>query len=154
MEIQTDKDFYHFIERIRSRQTELFSGYWFNLIKYSDCTFIQGNINVGNSEHGVNRNLAILTDDITADDIKDFWPEISGYPIDEFEESLLIDYLSHRDPNEVELVIPERNRARPVEWGRFDEVPEYKIYKQFIYPAIIEAIENIDSHDTLHKLCL
>jgi hypothetical protein len=154
MEIQTDKDFYKLIQNIRKRQTELFSGYWFNLIKYKDCTFIQGNMDVGDSEYGVNRNLAVLTDDITAEDIKEFCPEISGHPIDASEESLLVDYLRSRDPNEVELVVPERNRARPVEWGRFDEAPEYKIYKQFIYPAIINAIENIESHESLNKLCL
>lgn len=153
MELQSENDFYSLIHKIRQRDKEVLSGYWFNLIEYKDCQFIQGNINDEKSEVGINRNLAMLTDEIKPGDIKGFWPEISGYPILEPEEDAIIKYLSLLGGNDIEIIIPERDVARPVDWDRFDSTGEFKIYSTFIYPAIINVLTKIEFHRLLDMGC-
>jgi 2-polyprenyl-3-methyl-5-hydroxy-6-metoxy-1,4-benzoquinol methylase len=153
MELQSEKDFYSLIHKIRQRDKETLSGYWFNLIKYKDCQFIQGNINDEKSEVGINRNLATLTDEIRPDDIKGFWPEISGYPIYKPEEEILVKYMSALGENDIEIIIPERDVARPVDWDRFDSTGEFRIYSTFIYPAIIDVLTIIEFHRFLDMGC-
>jgi len=92
-------------------------------------------------------------DEIKTEEIKGTWPEIMGYPIDESEEGLLAKYLSAQSEREVELIIPERNLARSVEWGRFDSTIEFKKYENFIYPAIVEVLERIEFHTFLDAGC-
>jgi len=153
MDFKSDKDFTQLIQNIRKRPKERFSGYWFNLIKFRDYHFIQGNIADDISETGINRNIATLLDEITTDEIKGIWPEIMGYPIYESEEGLLVKYLSAQSEREVELIIPERNLARSVEWGRFDSTIEFSKYETFIYPAIVEVLEGIEFHRFLDAGC-
>ena len=153
MDFKSDKDFNQLIKNIRKRPKERFSGYWFNLIKFRDYHFIQGNIADDISETGINRNIATLVDEITTDEIKGIWPEIMGYPIYESEEGLLVKYLSAQSEREVELIIPERNLARSVEWGRFDSTIEFSKYETFIYPAIVEVLEGIEFHRFLDVGC-
>jgi len=153
MNLKSDKDFTQLIQDIRKRPKERFSGYWFNLIEFRDYHFIQGNIEDDVSEAGINRNIATLVDEITADEIKGIWPEIMGYPIDELEEGLLVKYLSVQGERDVELIIPERNLARSVEWGRFDSTIEFRKYETFIYPAIVEVLESIKFHKFLDAGC-
>jgi len=153
MNLQSDKDLTQLIQNIRKRPKETFSGYWFNLIKFKDYHFIQGNISDDISEWGINRNIATLVDEIKADDIKGVWPEIMGYPIDESEEEALVKYLSTQGEGDVELIIPERKLARSVEWARFDSTQEFRIYANSIYPAILEVLEGIEFHQLLDVGC-
>lgn len=153
MNLQSDKDFTQLIQHIRKRPKEIFSGYWFNLIKFLSYNFIQGNIHDEISECGINRNIATLVDEIKAEDIKGVWPEIMGYPIDESEEEALVKYLSTQRESDVELIVPKRNLARSVEWNRFDSTRESKIYANFIYPAILEVLECIEFHQLLDVGC-
>ena len=153
MNIKTHKDFNQLVLNIRKRSKERFSGYWFNLIKFQDYHFIQGNIEDDISEFGINRNIVALVDEIKTEEIKGTWPEIMGYPIEESEEGLLVKYISAQGERDVELIIPERNIARSVEWGRFDSTIEYRKYETVIYPAIIEVLENIEFHTFLDVGC-
>ena len=153
MNFKAHRDFNQLIVNIRKRPKERFSGYWFNLIKFHDHNFIQGNIEDDNSEFGVNRNIAALVDEITIEEIKGAWPEIIGYPVDESEEGFLVKYISAQGERDVELIIPERNLARSVEWGRFDSTIEFRNYETVIYPAIIEVIEGIEFHTFLDAGC-
>jgi len=154
MKIATETDFERAVRTIRDRAEEERTGFWFNLIRYGDCRFIQGNIVEEDSPRGVHRNIALLSDTATAGDIEGFWPEISGHPVTPSEENLLVEYLSTRHPRDVELIVPERNTARSVEWDIFENSREYGIYQNHIYPEVIRAIEEIDSRGTLNKLCL
>jgi SAM-dependent methyltransferase len=153
MNFKTHKDFNQLVLSIRKRPKERFSGYWFNLIKFQDYHFIQGNIEDDISEFGINRNIAALVDEIKTDEIKGTWPEIMGYPIDESEEGLLVKYISTQGERDVELIIPERNIARSVEWGRFDSTIEFRKYETVIYPAILEVLEGIKFHTFLDVGC-
>ena len=153
MNIKTHKDFNQLVLNIRKRSKERFSGYWFNLIKFQDYHFIQGNIEDDISEFGINRNIVALVDEIKTEEIKGTWPEIMGYPIEESEEGLLVKYISAQGERDVELIIPERNIARSVEWGRFDSTIEYRKYETVIYPAIIEVLEDIEFHTFLDVGC-
>jgi len=154
MKTVTETDFERIIRNIRNRTEEEIAGFWFNLIRYGDCRFIQGIVIEDGSPRGVHRNIALLSRVATAEDIRGFWPEVSGHPVTPSEENLLVEYLSTRSPNDVELIVPERNTARPVEWDIFENSREYGIYKNHIYPEVIRAIEEIDSRGTLNKLCL
>ena len=153
MNFKTHKDFNQLVLNIRKRPKERFSGYWLNLIKFQDYHFIQGNIEDDISEFGINRNIAALVDEIKTDEIKGTWPEIMGYPIDESEEGLLVKYISAQKERDVELIIPERNIARSVEWGRFDSTIEFRKYETIIYPAIIGVLEDIEFHTFLDAGC-
>ena len=149
----TETEFHQLIETIRKRHQKTFSGYWFNLITFKDYYFIQGNIDDGRSECGINRNSAALVDEIKADDIKGVWPEIMGYPIEESEEEQIVQFLSSQNENDIELIVPERNLARPVEWERFDLTGEFVMYATFIYPAILEVLSHINFEKVLDMGC-
>ena len=153
MTLISDNNFTELIQNIRKRPKERFTGYWFNLIKFHGYHFIQGNIANDISECGINRNVAALVDEIQADEIKGTWPEIIGYPVEESEEELLVTYLSSQEERDVELIIPERNLARSVEWNRFDSAIEFRNYDNFIYPAILEVLEHIEFHTLLDAGC-
>ncbi|MBN2254893.1 MAG: class I SAM-dependent methyltransferase [Deltaproteobacteria bacterium] len=140
----TDSDFHRLAEKIRRRPTETVSGQWFNVIAFGGCNFIQGSIYDDDAREGVMRNIACLVDSLSIDDIAGFWPVIEGHPVTASEESALVDYIASRDAHEVEMIVPERNRARPVDWDRFDDTSEYALYKEYIYPAIIETMGGID----------
>ncbi len=153
MELKSERDFDQSIGNIRRRNKERFSGYWFNLIEFKDCRFIQGNIDDEKSEQGINRNIAALVDGIRPDDIKGVWPKITGYPIDESEEEQLVKFISSQGENDVELIVPERNLARSVEWDRFDSTKEFTVYAAHIYPAILEALSHFKFHRLLDMGC-
>jgi len=53
----------------------------------------------------------------------------------------------------LELIIPERNLARSLNWDRFDSAQEFKTYATFIYPAILEVLEGIEFHHLLDVGC-
>lgn len=153
MSYLTETDFHQLIDTIRKRPKKMFSGYWFNLVTFKDCHFIQGNIDDSRSECGINRNIATLVDEIKPDDIKGVWPEIMGYPIEESEEEQLVQFLSSQKESDIELIVPERNLARPVEWERFDFTGEFTIYATFIYPAILEVLSHIEFKKVLDMGC-
>jgi hypothetical protein len=150
----TRDDFNRLLVSIRQRPATSFTGFWFNLIEYRQFQFIQGDLRHETSQEGDLRQVAALVDGVRTDDIEGFWPEIQGYPVEKAEEEMLISYLSRQGSNDVELIVPERNRARPVPWGRFDESPEFGIYRAFIYPAVVDVIEAIEAHHDLLKACL
>jgi hypothetical protein len=143
----TDSEFHHLAETIRRRPSETVSGQWFNVIAVGGCNFIQGAIYNDDTPEGVVRNIACLVDTLSLDDIAGFWPTIEGHPVTASEETALVDYIASKGVDEVEMIVPERNRARSVDWDRFDETSEYAYYKEFIYPAIIEAMEGIDYYE-------
>lgn len=150
----TETDFERTVQTIRERDEEEHTGFWFNLIRYRDCGFLQGSVIEENAPRGVFRNIALLWEGTDAGSLDGFWPEVSGRPVTPSEENLIIEYLSSRHPGEVELVVPERNTARPVEWDIFENSREYRIYKDHIYPEVIGVMEEIDSGGMLNKLCL
>jgi SAM-dependent methyltransferase len=153
MSLTEENKFTELIHTIRRRPQESFSGYWFNLIKYQDYHFIQGNIADEVSECGINRNIATLMDKIKPSKINGTWPEIMGYPVKESEEKFLVRYLSAQREGDIELIIPERNLAGSVSWGRFDLTGEFKYYESSIYPAIIEVLECLEFHTLLDAGC-
>jgi 2-polyprenyl-3-methyl-5-hydroxy-6-metoxy-1,4-benzoquinol methylase len=153
MNYLTEHEFDQLIDAIRKRPQKTFSGYWLNLITFKNCHFIQGNIDDGRSERGINRNIAALVDEISADDIKGVWPEVMGYPIEESEEEQLVQFLSSQHENRIELIVPERNLARPVEWERFDFTGEFVVYATFIYPAILEVLSTITFKTVIDMGC-
>jgi hypothetical protein len=93
MNLTEENKFTELIHTIRRRPQESFSGYWFNLIKYQDYHFIQGNIADEVSECGINRNIATLVDKKKPNDISGTWPEIMGHPVEESEDLNIMSHL-------------------------------------------------------------
>ncbi|HPC03153.1 MAG TPA: hypothetical protein PKY58_11745 [Syntrophales bacterium] len=150
----TKTDFERTVQTIRGRPEEERTGSWFNLIRYGGCRFLQGSVVEEDDPRGVFRNIALLWEGTDPGSLDGFWPEVSGRPVGPSEESLLVEYLSSRHPGEVELIVPERNIGRPVEWDIFEDSREYRIYRDHIYPRIIDVMEEIDAGGVLNKLCL
>jgi SAM-dependent methyltransferase len=144
--IETIEDFDRLIGNIRERPLKTLAGFWFNLIEYRGHQFIQGDLRDKASPDGILRHIAALTDGVRGTDIEGFWPEVACYPVDQSEEAFIAAYLARQGNNDVELIVPERNTARPITWGRFNEGPEFQTYKNIIYPSIIKAIETIETH--------
>jgi len=147
MQTATDADFEKIVRVIRERDEEACTGFWFNLIQYRRCRFIQGSVVDEDSPRGTHRDIALLSDRVTADDIAGFWPEIPGHPVTPSEERRLVAYLSTRPPDTVELIVPERNVSRPVDWDIFENAREFEIYRDHIYPEIIKIMGAIISRD-------
>jgi hypothetical protein len=143
---ETIEDFERLVRAIRERPLKSIEGFWFNLVEYRGHHFIQGDLRKEASPHGDFTPVAALVDGPGDVDIEGFWPEVRGYPISGTEADLIASYLTRQGKNDVELIVPERNTARPVACDRFDESPEFETYKKFIYPAVIEAIETIEAH--------
>ncbi|MCK9230652.1 MAG: class I SAM-dependent methyltransferase [Syntrophales bacterium] len=135
-------DFERLVRVVRERPVSPIKGFWMNIIVYRGFRFIQGDLEDEASPEGTLRHIGALVENVRCEDIDDFWPEIEGHPIDEREERLFIGHIARRGNNDVELIVPERNRQCPVAWGRFDESPEFGIYENVIYPAVIEALES------------
>jgi len=152
--INTIDDCNRLIYSIRDRPLKTITGLWLNIIEYRGHQFIQGDIRNETDPDGNLTPIAALADGVQAKDIAGFWPEVSGYPIHKSEGDRIASYLARQGKNDVELIVPERNALRPPLWGRFDESPEFELYREFIYPAIIEAIEEIGGHRDPFKVCL
>lgn len=144
----TETDFERTVRAIRKRNEEEHTGFWFNLIRYRDCRFLQGSVIEENAPRGLFRNIAFLWEHTAPGDLDGFWPEISGRPVTPSEESFLVEYLSTRHPGEVELIVPERNIARPVDWDIFENSREYPIYRDRIYPEVMRVIEETGFPDS------
>ncbi len=141
--MMAEADFSNVIRSIRERpRTDLY-GPWFNLIRFRDLGFLQGQLWSEDTPAGVYRPIAALADPLEPLDIDGFWPSVTACPVERDEEARLVAFLSARGPNDVELVVPERNTSRSMDWGRFDEAPEYPVYRSRIHPAVIEAVEEI-----------
>lgn len=140
----TIEDFDRLIRAIRERPLKPIAGFWLNLVEYRGHQFLQGDLRSKASPDGDFRHIAALVDGVQGRDIAGFWPEALGHQVYKSEENLIAAYLARQGKNDVELIVPERNKARQVAWGRFDESPEFETYKKFIYPAVIEAIETIE----------
>jgi len=147
------QDFNRLILNIGTRTPHKFSGHWFNVIKFRNCHFIQGNVIVETPEQNILRNIAALVDEKDALSMRGIWPEIMGRPISKSEERDLVQFISFQERNDVELIIPERKLARSVRWDRFDETREFNLYCTYIYPAILDALDKISFHRLLDVGC-
>ena len=139
----TDREYEELIASIRTRPLTSVSGVWFNLVRYGGCDFAQGDVfdrETGAVEY---RPITVLAGGAGLEDIAGLWPDIAGHPIGRDEEAILTAYLSSRDGGDVELLVPERNRAKAVNWGRFDESGEFGVYSERIHPKIVEALDRI-----------
>ena len=153
--IHTADDLNQFLRFIRERPLKTISGFWLNIVRYRGHQFIQGDIRDENNPDVNLTHVAALVEGVQEKDIAGFWPEVAGYPIQKPDGDRIASYLARQGKNDVELIVPERNTMRPVPWGRFDESPEFDLYSKHIYPAVIEAIEEIGrQHDSLKtSLC-
>lgn len=140
----TEREFGKLIASIRARPALTVPGVWFNLVRYGGCDFAQGVILDGETGEAQYRPIAALSCGTDLEDIAGLWPGIEGHPVERSEEALLVAYLSARDGRDVELLVPERHRAGPVRWGRFDESPEFGVYFERIHPKILDALDRID----------
>ncbi len=140
----TDREYEKMIASIRMRPATTVSGIWFNLVRHGDCDFAQGDVLDGQTGSAEFRPIAVLACDTELRDIEGLWPDVVGHPVERKEEELLVAYLSARDGRDVELLVPERRRAGPVRWGRFDESLEFGVYFEHIHPKILEALDRID----------
>ena len=127
------------------------SGVWFNLVRCGDCDFVQGDVLDEQTGETIYRPIAVMVREAEIEDIAGLWPDITGHPVKGEEEACLVSYLSSRKGSEVELIIPERYRARPCAWNRFDETKEIRIYRDHIYPEIVNAIEAIEGTTVQQK---
>ena len=152
--VATEEEFNRMLASIRERPSAACTGFWFNLMEYRGNQFLQGEIVNAASQDRELRHVAALVEGVRPEDIEGFWPEIQGYPVEKWEEELLASYLSRQGSNDLELIVPERNRGRSVPRGRFDESPEFETYRKFIYPAVINAFETIEAHLDVRKACL
>ncbi len=152
--VANEEDFNRMLASIRDRPSSACTGFWFNLIEYRGNQFLQGEIVHAASQGRELRHVAALVEGVRPEDIEGFWPEIQGYPVEKWEEDLLASYLSRQGSNDLELIVPERNRERSVPWERFDGSPEFETYSKFIYPAVIDALETIEARLDVRRACL
>ncbi len=152
--INTVDDLNRFLQFVRERPLKTITGHWLNIVRFRGERFIQGDIRDENAPGGNVMNVAALVEGVDEKGIAGFWPEVTGYPIEKPDGDRIASYLARQGKNDVELIVPERNTMRPVPWGRFNESPEFNIYREFIYPAIIEAIEEIGGHHDSFKTSL
>ncbi|NPU85184.1 MAG: class I SAM-dependent methyltransferase [Syntrophaceae bacterium] len=141
--MMTKEDFSGTVRSIRERPREDIPAIWCNLIRFRDLVFLQGQLWVEENPAGIYRPLAALVDPQDPVEPKGFWPSISAHPVKASEETRLVSFLSGQGPNDVELIVPERNTARLMDWNRFDEAPEYPVYRNQIHPAVVEAVQEI-----------
>jgi len=142
----TEEEFRRTVRSIRARPREDLPGIWFNRIRFRKLDFLQGQLWTEEAPAGVYRPLAALADPREPLEIDGFWPSVSAHPLEREEESRLVSFLSDQGRNDLELIVPERNTARLMDWGRFDEAPEYPVYRSCIHPAVIEAVRKIRGH--------
>lgn len=138
-----DTVFSRTIRAIRDRPREDLPILWCNLIRYQDIGFLQGQLWTETDPAGVYRPVAALTVGQDPAELNGFWPSITAHPVERDEEARIVSFLSSRGPNDVELIVPVRNTARLMDWGRFDEAPEFPVYRNRIHPVIIGATEEI-----------
>lgn len=141
--MMTGADFSRTIRSIRERPREDLLFIWCNMIRFLDLCFLQGQLWTENDPAGTYRPIAALVNAPDPIEPDGFWPSIKAYPVEREEEARLVSFLSNQGPNDVELVVPVRNTARLMDWGRFDEAPEFPIYRDQIHPAVIEAVDEI-----------
>lgn len=132
------------VAAIRARPVATVSGVWFNLVRYGGSDFAQGDVLDGETGETQYRAIAALSCGTELADIAGLWPGVEGHPVERAEEAILAAYLSARNGRDVELLVPERHRADPVRWGRFDESPEFGVYFEHIHPKILDALDRID----------
>lgn len=140
----TELEFGEVVASIRSRPAVSVSGVWFNLARYGGWDFAQGDVLDDETGMPQYRPIAVLSCGTDPADIAGLWPSIEGHPVERTEEALLVEYLSARDGRDVELLVPERCRAGPVKWGRFDESSEFRVYTRHIHPKILDALDRVD----------
>ncbi len=150
-----DKDcqFRVMIKEIRRREKQAITGYWFNIIEAAGCRFLHGPIEAAGNKNTEDHRLALIAGDMRPEDIAGFWPEAAGYPLAGEEARPIIDYIADLDGKNVELVVPLRNRARPVRWVSFEDSREYPIYAASIYPEILKVVQGISFRCILDVGC-
>jgi len=148
-----EKQFRETVERIRAAAPVSLTGRWFNLIRAGGCDFIQGEVWDADAGKGYNRNIALLVEGVGAEDMQGFWPEVTGRPVSDGDEEVIVRFISSLGENEAELIVPLRNVSPSVQWGRFDEEKEYEIYESAIYPALLDAIAGLRFERLLDAGC-
>ncbi len=141
--MMTGADFSRTIRSIRERPREDLLFIWCNMIRFLDLCFLQGQLWTENDPAGTYRPIAALVSAPDTIEPDGFWPSITACPVERDEEARLVSYLSIQGPNDVELIVPERNTARLMDWDRFDEAPEFPIYRSQIHPAVLAAVGEI-----------
>ncbi|MCK9392629.1 MAG: class I SAM-dependent methyltransferase [Syntrophales bacterium] len=148
-----DHQFQAMIKQIRRRDNQAITGYWFNIIETAGCRFLQGLIEGDASKNMEDNGLTLVAGKLHPEDIAGFWPEEAGYPLAGEEARPIIDYIAAQDGKNVELVVPLRNRTRPVRWVSFEDSREYPIYAASIYPEILKAVQDISFRCILDVGC-
>lgn len=152
--MRNDKEqFRESVERVRAAAPVRLTGRWFNLIRAEGCDFIQGEVYDTEVGKGHNRNIALLVEGVEATDMEGFWPEVTGHPVSDGDEKVIVRFISSLGENEAELIVPLRNVSPSVQWGRFDEEKEYEIYASAIYPVLLDAIAGLRFERLLDAGC-
>jgi 2-polyprenyl-3-methyl-5-hydroxy-6-metoxy-1,4-benzoquinol methylase len=141
------------IENIRRRKKQVIKGLWFNIIELDDCRLIHGPIGVNDHPDSRDIRLALIDKGNRQRDMAGFWPETAGRLLTEGEAVIVSDFIRSRNGNDVELVVPLRNNRRPVQWFSFEESREYPLYKEQIYPRILDLLRGIPFMHLLDAGC-
>jgi 2-polyprenyl-3-methyl-5-hydroxy-6-metoxy-1,4-benzoquinol methylase len=131
------------IENIRRRKKQIIKGLWFNIIEVADCRFIHGPIYVNDHSDNADIKLALIGKGNRQRDMAGFWPETMGHLLTESETVIVSDFIRSRNGNDVELIVPLRNKRRPLQWFSFEDSHEYPIYREQIYPCIMDLLRGI-----------
>jgi len=148
-----EKDFQSLIGKIRRRHRQELSGQWFNIIEAAGQRFLQGPISANGKPCGPGLGLAYITRRVRAEDIAGFWPETVGRLLDSEETAFLTGYITALDGREVELIVPLRNRSRPVRWDSFEDSREYPLYESAIYPEVLKSMSALSFRRLLDVGC-
>ncbi len=149
------ESFQAMIRRIRRRPQQQLSGRWFNIVEAAGHRFLHGPISTSTDVgcYGNGLGMVYITRQIHTEDLTGFWPETTGRPLTPEECRAAAAYISSLAGEEVELIVPLRNRALPVRWESFEDSKEYPLYAAHIYPEILSSLSGIDFHRLLDVGC-
>jgi SAM-dependent methyltransferase len=152
--ITIDESFFsQMMRRARNRGKQAITGSWLNVIEAAGYHFVHGPISGNNGKEDGRPGLALVGKSCTVKKISGFWPETSGYPLTEEEMALTSAYLSSMEGKDVELLIPLRNDRAPIRWFSFEDSREYGIYRDHIYPVILDCLKKTPFRTLLDAGC-
>ena len=140
------------LEEIGRREKHRITGCWFNLIEVVGRRFVQGPVEIcGGNEDGC--GLALIGGNVRIGDLAGFWPETEGRIPTAEEAEIIANFISTRKGGDVEVVVPLRNRRPPVRWSGFDDSPQHCVYREQIYPCVLDSLKDIEFSDVLDVGC-
>ncbi len=148
-----DNSFEQILKVVRLRGKKEIISLWLNIIEAAGHRFVYGPISDNNGEKNGKLRLALVGKNCTVKKISGFWPETSGYPLTEEEMPLTSAYLSSMDGKDVELLIPLRNDRTPVRWFSFEDSREFEVYRDLIYPVILDCLKGVPFRTLLDVGC-